>query len=61
VSSDSPVAGGPALAAGVGTIPAVFLYGTLIEGVGATHHRCLHRLLGVAFLALGYTSSPTLR
>jgi len=54
-ASGSPVAGGVALAAlGVGTIPAVFLYGTLIESVDAVHRRRLHRLLGVAFLVLGY-------
>lgn len=54
-ASGSPVAGALALAAlGAGTIPAVFVYGTLIESVDATHRRRLHRLLGVAFLALGY-------
>jgi sulfite exporter TauE/SafE len=39
---------------GIGTIPAVFTYGTLIESVGAVHRRRLHRLLGVAFVILGY-------
>jgi sulfite exporter TauE/SafE len=54
-ASGSPVTGGIALAAlGVGTIPAVFVYGTLIESVDAVHRRRLHRLLGIAFLALGY-------
>jgi sulfite exporter TauE/SafE len=54
-ASGSPVAGGVALAAlGIGTIPAVFAYGTIIESVGATHRQRLHRVLGVAFLALGY-------
>lgn len=54
-ASGSPVAGGVALAAlGVGTIPAVFVYGTLVESVDAVHRRRVHRLLGVAFLALGY-------
>lgn len=54
-ASGSPLAGGVALAAlGVGTIPAVFLYGTLIESVDAVHRRRLHRVLGLAFLVLGY-------
>jgi len=54
-ASGSPVAGGVALAAlGVGTIPAVFVYGTLIDSVDAVHRRRLHRILGVAFVALGY-------
>lgn len=54
-ASGSPVAGGVALAAlGIGTIPAVFAYGTLIESVDAVHRQRLHRLLGVAFLILGY-------
>jgi len=54
-ASGSAVAGGIALAAlGVGTIPAVFAYGTLIDSVDATHRRRLHRVLGIAFVALGY-------
>jgi sulfite exporter TauE/SafE len=54
-ASGSPVAGGIALAAlGIGTIPAVFIYGTLIESVGVAHRRRLHRVLGVLFLVLGY-------
>lgn len=54
-ASGSPLAGGVALAAlGIGTIPAVFAYGTLIESVDATHRRRLHQVLGVAFVALGY-------
>ena len=54
-ASGSPVAGAVALAAlGVGTIPAVFAYGTIIESVDAVHRRRLHRVLGVVFLALGY-------
>lgn len=54
-ASGSAVSGGIALAAlGVGTMPAVFLYGTVIEGVDAVHRRRIHRLLGVAFVALGY-------
>ncbi|MBP1921354.1 sulfite exporter TauE/SafE [Halorubrum alkaliphilum] len=54
-ASGSAVSGGIALAAlGVGTMPAVFLYGTLIERVDAVHRRRVHRLLGVAFVVLGY-------
>jgi len=54
-ASGSAVSGGTALAAlGIGTMPAVFLYGTVIESVGAVHRRRVHRLLGVAFVALGY-------
>ncbi|SFR37630.1 MULTISPECIES: sulfite exporter TauE/SafE family protein [Halorubrum] len=54
-ASGSAVAGGVALGAlGLGTIPAVFAYGTLIESVEPVHRRRIHRLLGVAFVALGY-------
>jgi sulfite exporter TauE/SafE len=54
-ASGSPLSGGVALAAlGLGTIPAVFAYGTLIESVGAAHRRRLHRVLGIGFLVLGY-------
>ena len=54
-ASGSPVAGGLALAAlGLGTIPAVFAYGTIIESVDAAHRKRLHQVLGVVFLALGY-------
>ncbi|WP_256403558.1 sulfite exporter TauE/SafE family protein [Halorubrum salinum] len=54
-ASGSATSGAVALAAlGVGTMPAVFLYGTLIESVDAVHRRRVHRLLGLAFVALGY-------
>jgi sulfite exporter TauE/SafE len=54
-ATGSAVSGAVALAAlGVGTIPAVFAYGTLIETVDVAHRRRLHRLLGVVFLVLGY-------
>ncbi|MFC6614214.1 sulfite exporter TauE/SafE family protein [Halopenitus salinus] len=54
-ASGSPAAGGIALAAlGVGTIPAVFAYGTVIQGLGVRRRRILHRVLGVAFVLLGY-------
>ncbi len=54
-TTGSPLAGGLALAAlGVGTIPAVFAYGTLIDSVGVEHRRRLHQVLGALFLVLGY-------
>lgn len=54
-ASGSPYAGGVALAAlGIGTIPAVFAYGTIIDSVDAVHRERLHRVLGLAFLVLGY-------
>jgi len=54
-ATGSPISGAIALGAlGIGTIPAVFLYGTVIESVDVTHRKRLHRLLGVAFVALGY-------
>jgi len=50
-----PLSGAIVLAAlGLGTIPAVFAYGTLIESVDAVHRRRLHQLLGIAFVVLGY-------
>lgn len=54
-TTGSPLAGGIALAAlGIGTIPAVFFYGTVIDSVDAVHRRRIHRLLGIAFIVLGY-------
>ena len=54
-ASGSAVGGAVALGAlGIGTMPAVFLYGTVIESIDAVHRRRVHRLLGVAFVALGY-------
>ncbi len=51
----SATAGFLSLAAlGLGTIPAVFLYGTLIETVDPLRRRQLHRLLGATFVLLGY-------
>ncbi|WP_058367502.1 sulfite exporter TauE/SafE family protein [Haloparvum sedimenti] len=41
-------------ALGLGTIPTVFAYGTLIDSVSASRRRQVHRVLGVAFLLLGY-------
>jgi hypothetical protein len=39
---------------GAGTLPAVVLTGTLTASADLSAHRRLHRLLGVAFLVLGY-------
>jgi sulfite exporter TauE/SafE len=51
----SPSVGFASLAAlGVGTLPAVFLYGTVIDSVEPARRRNLHRVLGVAFVVLGY-------
>lgn len=47
--------GAAALAAlGVGTIPAVFLTGTVFQSVSPSTRLRVHRLLGVAFVVLGY-------
>ena len=54
-ASGSAVTGALALTAlGLGTIPAVFGYGTVIESVDAVHRRRIHRVLGIAFVILGY-------
>lgn len=51
----SPVYGLLALGAlGLGTVPTVFVYGTLIQSVSARRRRVVHRGLGVLFVALGY-------
>ena len=42
------------LALGLGTVPALFLYGTAFGAAGETTRRRLHRAMGVAFLAMGY-------
>ncbi len=39
---------------GLGTIPTLFAYGTLLGGLGTASRRRLHRALGAAFLVLGY-------
>ena len=54
-ASGSALTGAVALGAlGLGTIPAVFAYGTLIESVDAVHRKRIHRILGLAFVVLGY-------
>ncbi|MFB6183321.1 MAG: sulfite exporter TauE/SafE family protein [Haloarculaceae archaeon] len=51
----SPAVGAIALGTlGLGTFPTLFLYGTLLGSVDATHRARLHRALGVAFLLLGW-------
>lgn len=39
---------------GVGTFPAMFIYGTVIEAVDPLHRQRLHRVLGATFVILGY-------
>ncbi|GAB7090413.1 sulfite exporter TauE/SafE family protein [Halorubrum luteum] len=54
-ATGDPLSGAVALGAlGLGTFPAVFAYGTVIGSVDAVHRRRVHRLLGVAFVVLGY-------
>lgn len=54
-ASGSALTGGMALGAlGIGTIPAVFAFGTVIGSISPTGRRWLHYLLGIAFIILGY-------
>ncbi|TQQ80169.1 sulfite exporter TauE/SafE family protein [Halonotius roseus] len=51
----APVRGALSLAAlGLGTVPSLFLYGTLFQSVSVSTRVKLHRILGVGFLVLGY-------
>lgn len=51
----SPVGGAAAIATlAMGTIPAVFLTGTLVQTLGPSIRGRLHRGLGVTFVVLGY-------
>jgi len=51
----SPVEGALSLAVlGLGTVPTLFAYGTVFQSVSARSRVRLHRVLGVAFLVLGY-------
>jgi len=51
----SALGGAAALAAlGLGTVPALFLFGTVFQSVSVDTRMRLHRALGVAFVALGY-------
>ncbi|WP_256532515.1 sulfite exporter TauE/SafE family protein [Halovivax cerinus] len=50
-----PVRGALSLAVlGLGTIPTLFVYGTLVTAIGSNTRVHLHRALGVAFVVLGY-------
>ncbi len=54
-ATGSPTGGAVALAAlGIGTIPTVFAYGTIIDAIDPARRRRVHRALGLAFVALGY-------
>ncbi|GAB3027825.1 sulfite exporter TauE/SafE family protein [Natronobiforma cellulositropha] len=51
----SPSRGALSLAVlGLGTVPTLFLYGTLLGSLSNTNRVRLHRSLGVAFVLLGY-------
>jgi hypothetical protein len=55
VATGSPAAGAAALGAlGAGTVPTMFGYGTLFGTLGATARTRVQRVLGVAFVAMGY-------
>ncbi|MFC4544039.1 sulfite exporter TauE/SafE family protein [Halosolutus amylolyticus] len=50
-----PLRGALSLAVlGIGTIPTLFLYGTVLTSIGTANRVRLHRGLGAAFLLLGY-------
>jgi len=50
-----PLRGGLSLAVlGLGTFPSLFVYGTVLGSLSAERRAALHRVLGVAFFALGY-------
>ena len=51
----SPAGGAVSLGVlGLGTVPALFLYGTLFQSLSTTTRRRLHRVLGLVFILLGY-------
>ncbi|MEA1931378.1 MAG: sulfite exporter TauE/SafE family protein [Euryarchaeota archaeon] len=51
----SPAGGAVSLAVlGLGTVPSLFIYGTLFQSLSTTTRTRLHRVLGVAFILLGY-------
>jgi len=54
-ASGPAATGGIALGAlGIGTIPVVFLYGTIIQSIDVARRLRVYRLLGVVFVVLGY-------
>jgi sulfite exporter TauE/SafE len=51
----SPLGGALDLAIlGLGTFPTVFLYGTVVQSMNPHHRATVHRVIGGAFLVLGY-------
>jgi sulfite exporter TauE/SafE len=51
----SPAGGAASLAVlGIGTVPSLFIYGTLFQSLSTGTRVRLHRVLGVAFVLLGY-------
>jgi len=51
----SPAGGAVSLAVlGLGTVPSLFVYGTLFQSLSTKTRMRLHRVLGVAFIGLGY-------
>ena len=51
----SPLGGALALGLlGLGTVPSLFLYGTLFQSLSLENRERLHRVLGLAFIVLGY-------
>lgn len=51
----SPLGGALNLAIlGLGTFPTVFLYGTVLQSMDSQHRATVHRVMGGAFLVLGY-------
>jgi len=51
----SPAGGAVSLAVlGLGTVPSLFIYGTLFQSLSTQTRVRLHRVLGVAFILLGY-------
>jgi len=50
----SPVEGALSLGVlGAGTFPTLMVYGLTVRSIGPEHRQTLHRVLGVAFVALG--------
>lgn len=54
-ASGDPIRGALSLGVlGLGTIPTLFVYGTALGSIATANRVRLHRVLGVAFIALGY-------
>jgi sulfite exporter TauE/SafE len=55
LAQGSPIGGALALTAlGLGTLPTLFVYGTVFQSIRTSRRIALHRALGVVFLVLGY-------